>query len=155
MKNNQIATIASKAADVIIPKPTKNEVIAALVLAAKNEWEAKEKKRDGVVSEIWTRIAAWAKTHPDNWIVSDLAQDDFKRWAKEPLKVTVKLKPDAQLKAMLKELDDVESIGYFNERDVTEKIKSVMAADPRRVKALSESPEITKMLGTIQSIFNK
>jgi len=152
----QIVALATKSDAVLIPKPSKAEVVEALVKAAKVEHEAKEKAERDKLDAIKKEVIELLLRDRGNWMFDRLDGDSFNHYGDENIvTVNVPVQRTKAVAALIKKMYTGNEVGYFRERNVREQITSAMRADPRRVAALAESPEIKAMLASIKSIYSK
>lgn len=151
MKNRQIVPVSNKASEVIVPKPTKREVTEALVAAARKQHEDKEAAREAKLADLRKELADEIKSNVDLLDIAGIDGSEVTWWQHMGVEVKVKVRSTKRIKAIIAKIDDL-PYSPFSEHTVRQNIQQALHADPRRVKALSESPEIKAMLATIVSL---
>ncbi len=149
----KIVTLTQPSSTVIEPKPTKKEIIAAMVIVARARWEERKKASDEINEAARLEIVNYIKTTPGLMMIDEIDNFADVSYPCKRVQVTVVLRKDKKLDGMIKKYNALETLYAFDEHAVVEKIKKAMEADPRRVKALSESPEIKTALDKIQRMF--
>ena len=150
---NQITLVTQPTTTAIEPKPSKKEIISAMVMAARAQWAEKKKAADEASEAMRLKIVEYIKTTPGLLLLDEIDNFADVSYPRKQVQVTVVLKKDKNLEKLLKEYDALETLYSFDQVGIEEKIKKAMTEDPRRVKALSESPEIKTALDKIQRMF--
>jgi hypothetical protein len=147
-KSKQIQPVENKTSSVIIPKPTRKEIISALVLKAKAEHATRLRIKQENMQRLSDTLKKLSLAHLKDIAPEITEVDAFS--TSEDLTITIKIPIQsipAEIRATAKDLrsENENYVDRFYEDTARSRIIHALDNDPARVQALAESPEIEEL----------